>query len=154
MRKRSKTKKAAQAITKAAIKKNAQLDKLFANVKLTRRDWYTTEVHSNMLATLPNKLQTIKNLMDISREKDGDGRYGLKELKDFVDQFSVRPIYDHNLSDSLPFNTKKIDADIHDKVVDLINDEIQDEYSTTGLSHLLNYVPVRILQDYWDANKD
>ncbi len=149
MRKRTASKKKDQLVAKAATDQNQKLDSLFNNVNLIRRDWYTPELHANVMETLKlGKLQTIKKLMDLSREKDGDSnRYGLKDLKDFIDQFSV-------VQTSVVPAFKQIDRNIVDKVVDLINDEIQDDYSTTGLSHLLSHVPVRVLQDYYDSSKD
>lgn len=70
-------------------------------------DWYSQEVHNQILTYLPeSKLQAVKFLKDKTKEIDGDNALGLKECKDIVDSMAtvldklqeIQEAYDSELS--------------------------------------------------------
>lgn len=115
--------------------------------------WFTYDIFvkvSVMIAS-SNLLVACKFLLDLSGEQCTRESFGLRQAKDLLDYINDRDKL--KVDESLyPPTRSSYPEDLVDQVTDIINDEIQVDYSTVGLRHLLSFVPKHHLMAYLEAN--
>lgn len=107
----------------------------------TLPEWYTDNVHQQVVVSVieGKKLQACKYLRDIAIENVDSDKWSLTWCKtDVVDKI-------------LGLLRIVAENDLVDMAVNIINDEIQEDYNTVGLHHLLSFVPHEILINYVHA---
>lgn len=124
-------------------------DELKTNYKGIVPAWYTVSMHNEVMQELGlagvGKLHVVKHLCSRSNEHNTRSEFGLKQAKemcDFIDGFVAGQVETNNDRNFLI-----------EEVAGIINDEIQNDYSTSGLIQLLKHVPSSILKTYLIQNE-
>jgi len=105
-------------------------------------EWYTFLVHGSLVNILRNfgDYQGNKMLRDISK---------LEPIEQDLSLVQAKQLCEYVKSEDVVYP-----EDLVEQVAGIINDDIQENYSTVDLEELLSYVPKDVLLTYLENNKE